>query len=71
MTKQILYVYLGTNGIIESPIHLEDVYYTRRARLFANSGKILTDGKDYRSIVTCPEDEVENWREVDIPVGLC
>ena len=30
MTKQVLYRYLGTNGVIESPIHLEDIYYVRK-----------------------------------------
>ena len=48
MKKQILYRYLGTNGIIESPIHLEDVYYTRINVLTADLGKILTDGTNYQ-----------------------
>ena len=35
MTKEILYTYLGTNGTITSPVHLEDIYYTRKVRLTA------------------------------------
>lgn len=66
MTKQTIYVYLGTNGTIESPVHLEDIYYTRRIRLYADAGKMLTDGQVYRSMVTCPEDEVEYWKEVSL-----
>ncbi len=66
MTKQILYMYLGTNGTIESPVHLEDIYYTRRVRLMAGDKKILTDGKQYRVIVTVPEDEVDKWREIPL-----
>ena len=65
MTKEIFYTYLGTNGIITSPIHLEDIYYTRSIRLTADSGHLLTkDGKNFRSTVMVPEDEVEEWREV-------
>ena len=42
MTKTTLYVYLGTNGTIVSPVHLEDVYFTRRLSLRADEGKKLT-----------------------------
>ena len=42
MTKQVFYVYLGTNGVIESPIHLEDIYYIRKLALIADPGKRLT-----------------------------
>ena len=49
MTKEILYTYLGTNGTITSPVHLEDIYYIRKVRLTADAGKQLTkdDVKDY------------------------
>lgn len=66
MKKEILYTYLGTNGIITSPIHLEDIYYTRSVRLSANRKKRLTkDGEHFFLNVTVPEDEVSLWREVD------
>lgn len=64
MTKQVLYRYLGTNGVIESPIHLEDIYYVRLIVLTASAGKILTDGEKRVYTVKVPESEVENWREV-------
>ena len=32
MKKVILYHYLGTNGTITSPIHLEDIYYIRKLK---------------------------------------
>lgn len=63
MTKQIIYVYLGTNGVIESPVHLEDIYYTRRMRLMADSGYMLTNGKVQRLSVIVPEDEIDEWQE--------
>lgn len=65
MTKEILYTYLGTNGTITSPVHLEDIYYTRKVRLAADAGKQLTkDDVNYSSVVTVPEEEVDLWKEV-------
>ena len=65
MTKEILYTYLGTNGTITSPVHLEDIYYTRKVRLSADAGKQLTkDDVNYSSVVTVPEEEVDLWKEV-------
>lgn len=67
MTKEILYTYLGTNGTITTPIHLEDIYYTRSVRLTADRKKKLTSngGKTRLSSVIVPEDEVSLWTEVD------
>lgn len=68
MTKTTLYVYLGTNGTIVSPVHLEDVYYTRRLSLQADEGKMLTkDGKRFVPAIQIPEDELSEWREVKDP----
>ena len=65
MTKEILYTYLGTNGTITSPVHREDIYYTRKVRLTADAGKQLTkDDVNYSSVVTVPEEEVDLWKEV-------
>lgn len=67
MTKEILYVYLGTNGTITSRVHLEDIYYTRRYRLIADENKLLTNGKKEVYSVTVPEDEINDWYEIDNP----
>lgn len=65
MTKNILYYYLGTNGTILSPVHLEDTYYVRKIRLSADENKRLTkDGKKFVDSVVIPEEELELWREV-------
>lgn len=65
MTKTVLYQYLGTNGTILSPIHLEDIYYVRKIRLIADNNKQLTkDNKHFVQVVTVPEDEVDLWKEV-------
>ena len=64
MKQQIFYRYLGTNGIIESPVHLEDIYYTRVISLIADKGKILTDGKQFVKSIKVPDEEVSKWKEV-------
>lgn len=66
MIKDVLYQYLGTNGVILSPVHLEDIYYVRKVRLSAETGKMLRkqgeEGMVFSVIV--PEDEVYKWEEI-------
>lgn len=65
MKKTVLYQYLGTNGTICSPVHLEDIYYVRKYSLQADEGKRLTkDKKTYVQSVIVSEDEVDSWKEV-------
>lgn len=68
MTKQVIYRYMGTNGILETPIHLEDVYFTRLFVLTADKGKVLFNGTQVLNTVKVPEEEVSSWKEV-IPRG--
>lgn len=69
MTKEVMYVYLGTNGTICSPIHLEDIYYTRKIRLWADDNKVLTkDGKNFHYRIIVPENEVNEWYEISKPL---
>jgi hypothetical protein len=64
MKKTVLYQYMGTNGTILSPIHLEDVYYVRKMQLTAEANKMLTNG--YRTVKTIivPENEIDLWTEI-------
>lgn len=65
MKKEVLYTYLGTNGTICSPVHLEGIYYIRKIKLYAAVGKKLTnDGKTFCKTVTVAENEVDNWYEI-------
>ena len=51
MKQEVLYKYLGTNGVIISPVHLEDIYYVRVVRLIANPNKKITrDGINFLTI---------------------
>lgn len=66
MKKVVYYKYLGTNGTITSPVHLEDIYFIRLYHLVADEGKQVTkDGKFFYKEVTIPEEELEEWSEVD------
>ena len=64
MRKELLYTYLGTNGTITSPIHLEDIYYVRKLKLIADKGKVLTNGDVETYSVIIAEDELDKWREI-------
>lgn len=65
MIKEIMYEYLGTNGTICSPVHLEDIYYIRKIKLFAEDGKILTNGVRTEKVILIPEDELDQWTEIE------
>lgn len=65
MKKEVLYQYLGTNGSILSPVHLEDVYYIRKLRITADEGKQLTKNNiDFVFSTVIPEEDLEKWKEV-------
>ena len=65
MIKTVLYEYLGTNGTIVSPVHLEDIYYIRKYKLIADNGKRLTkDNKNFYYSIIIPEEELEEWQEI-------
>lgn len=65
MIKTPMYTYLGTNGTITSPVHLEDIYFILKYRLEAAPSKYLTkDNINFVKRVTVPADEVDQWKEV-------
>ena len=65
MKKTAFYTYLGTNGTITSPVHLEDIYYILSYRLEAATGKYLTkDNVSYVKEVMVPANELDLWTEV-------
>ena len=65
MKKTVIYRYLGTNGIIESPVHLEGAFFVRILKLTADEGMALTkDGEEFVRMTLIPEDELELWSEV-------
>lgn len=66
MNRTLLYRYMGTNGVLTTPIYLEDIYYVRLVRLVADEGKILTNGTRQMQVITIPENEESQWSEVSL-----
>ena len=64
MKKLVIYRYLGTNGVVETPVHIEDTFYTRLLQLTADEDKVLVKDGIERDNVTIPEDDFENWKEI-------
>ena len=66
MKKTTMYRYLGTNGVIDSPVYLEGIYSVKIISLIADEGKALTkDGKNFvESVRVATEEEAAQWREV-------
>ena len=65
MTTEILYTYLGTNGTVTTPVHLEGVPAMKKIRINPAIGKKLTDGKlASTDAIVVSESEVANWREI-------
>ena len=69
INKQVLYRYLGTNGVIESPVHLEDIYYVRLVELTTDVHHQLTDGERTVMKIRVPEDEVDKWHEIPLDIN--
>jgi hypothetical protein len=65
MTKEILYTYLGTNGTVTTPVHLEGVPAMKKVRIKPAPGKKITDGvKASAESVVVSEAEAAKWREI-------
>ena len=66
MQKIVLYTYLGTNGTVSTPIHLENIYSIKKYTLVADENKLLTkDGINTHESIIIPEKELEQWYEID------
>lgn len=66
MKKTIIYTYLGTNGTISTPIHLEQIYSVKNYNLIADENKLLTkDGINTYGHVTVLEEELDQWYEIE------
>lgn len=66
MTKVEIYRYVGSNGVIDSPIKLP-MSYTLRYRLIADKGKELVNGDTAATVIDVDASDVEKWSEQDAP----
>lgn len=65
MTTEFMYTYLGTNGTVTTPIHLEGVPAMKKVRIKPAIGKKITNGKvTTGEAVIVAESEVANWKEI-------
>ena len=65
MNKIKMYRYLGRNGIITSPILLENIEPIIVYELHPDEGKILTNGEQTSKLKLVFEDELKDWYEID------
>ena len=66
MTKMEIYRYIGSNGVIDSPIKLP-MDYTLRHRLIADKNKELVNGDTVATVIDVDVDDVDNWVEQGAP----
>lgn len=68
MTKRLLYRYLGTNGVLDTPIRIPDAHCIRMYDLIADSRHKLVNVDDDRVVdrIVVSEDEVNSWKEVPL-----
>ena len=65
MKQRKMYRYVGKNGVITSPILLEDIKHIALIELQPEPGYVLTNGqiiKNYSALI--PIEELPEWTEV-------
>lgn len=67
MKKNYFFRYMGTNGVIETPIYLEGIYCLKLVHLIADPGCALTNGEKVVYAVRIPESDVSSWIEIEDP----
>ena len=65
MKKAKLYRYVGRNGIVTTPVLLDDIKHYVYYHLTAEDAKILTNGEIKTYSTNVPEDELSQWHEID------
>ena len=66
MKKNTVYRYLGTNGVIDTPIRLEGVYSVKMYELIAEGRHVLTNGEKTVSYIVIPQEDLELWHEIPL-----
>ena len=64
MTKDRKYRYLGRNGILDTKVLLDGINHINIVTIYADKGKILTNGERTQYIVTVEESDEHKWREI-------
>jgi hypothetical protein len=65
MKKTMYYTYLGSNGIVNTPVLLEGIYHIKKYTLVADCDKVLTrDGINFYKEVDIAEKDLVHWYEI-------
>lgn len=64
MRKEKLYRYLGRNGILDTRVLLDGINHIDMVILYADPGKVLTNGEEFKHSIMVEATEVSNWKEV-------
>ena len=64
MTQEKRYRYIGRNGIITSPVLLNNIEHIPMTYLQANQGFILTNGKKQAYAITVETEDLDLWYEI-------
>lgn len=65
MTHNVFYRYLGINGVVETPVYIEGANGLKVNVLTADTGKVLTNGKEQKHQVFVADMDVDKWKEID------
>ena len=70
MKQRKLYRYVGRNGVITSPVLLEDIKYIALVELRPENGYVLTNGEIIKKdSVVVHVDELKEWSEIKADVN--
>lgn len=65
MTHNVVYRYLGINGVVQTPVYIEGANGLKVNVLVADAGKVLTNGKEQKHQVFVADINVDKWKEID------
>lgn len=65
MTHNVVYRYLGINGVVQTPVYIEGANGLKVNVLTADAGKVLTNGKEQKHQVFVADIDVDKWKEID------
>lgn len=65
MKKIKMYRYIGHNGIITTPVLLDNIPRIDLFHLIAGAGKILTDGEQLVKEIVIEIDKLNQWGEIE------
>lgn len=66
MVKRELYRYLGTNGVVDTPVHIPNAYSVPMVELVASPRHQLFNGERTTSRIIVAAEDVNKWKEISV-----